>query len=421
MLLNYSVSFKAMDHYIANYNKSQPTLATKVRISMIHTARELLRIYGVVLLRRDRKSPIDLNNLPPLWTNNPQLATLTQGCSRTMQRHLKRLLQAEIITRKVFHGSKRSYELLINPKIIFINGEQLPKTPDLSTVTDKNKNTDNQFFKNNTGTKCPHTDTRNSTRNKNNILMAVNKLQQQLASPQKEITAVTGNIKKMDSLSLHALEKTGNTFTGNTQMKDLQKKSGIQPAQMKEPEREKSFTEAQKRDKLPEKSRSSFSAPYVAALWNLAKEELYKDVHLTKSQCQIALKLLEKWYEPVSKDRLEAVHEIYCARIALVKKYLHADLQNRYVQLPYRYFDPQNPSGFAGTKKWYQSQKQQQKKRSSSRVLFQQIERFKRNERSDTSTSQPRLPLFRSCEQQLKKLKKPELLQHFYQAVLTDA
>ena len=422
MLLNYSVSFKAMDHYIAAHNAAQPTLRTKVRTSMIHTARELIRIYGVVLQRKDRQSPIDLKNLPSLWTNNPQLATLTQGCSRTMQRHLKRLQEAGIITHKIFHGSKRSYELLINPEIIFINREQAPEITDLSTLEDKKKTTDTQFFKNDTGTKCPGTDTRNITRNKINILKAVNKLKQQLQSPQKEITAVTGNTKEKDSLSLKVLETTGNTFAGNTQMKELEKKPDVQDAQVKELRREQTApTVALDAPEGDEQPRHSFFAPYVIALWKLAKAELYHDVHLTTSQCEIALQLLEKWYEPVSVDRLERVHEVYCSRITLVKKYLNADLKNRYVQLPYLYFDPENPSGFAGTKKWYDRQKRQQKGRSSSRILYQQIARFKSNERYDTATAQPRLPLFRACEHQVKKLKNPELLQSFYEAVLTNS
>ena len=201
-------------------------------------------------------------------------------------------------------------------------------------------------------------------------------------------------------------------------MKESKKK---QDAQVKELGREQAdLTVALDAPGGARNSRHSFYAPYLSALWKLAKAELYPQVHLTRSQCEIALKLLEKWYEPIPEDRIEKVHEVYCARIAMVKKYLNADLQNRYVQLPYLYFDPQNASGFAGTKKWYERQSMQQRKRSSSRILFQQIERFKRNERYDTAISQPRLPLFRECERRVKKLQQPELLQTFYKAIVTD-
>ena len=164
-------------------------------------------------------------------------------------------------------------------------------------------------------------------------------------------------------------------------------------------------------------TRHAFLSKYVQELWGLAREKLYKDTWLNKRQCTIAQTLLYRWYEPVSNDKLAYVHQVYVDRIDLVYRYIEKDRLHRFVTLPYLYFDPNNPDGFAGTKSWYEAEKTYKWDLKLQRILRQQIRKFKRNEAKDTAVARPRLEVYRECEQRLGKLKVPKLLNKFYAAV----
>lgn len=155
---------------------------------------------------------------------------------------------------------------------------------------------------------------------------------------------------------------------------------------------------------------------YADKLWQYAFEELYAATPLTDGQIKTAKRLLLKWYEPVSDENLELVHQVYLERINIVRKYLDKD-SLRFVQLPNRFFDPQNPSGFTGTKSWYQKALQQNKKSQEQLALQVAIFKFKNNEKLDTALQQPRLAMFLSCEKTVKALNKPDLLSLFYKSI----
>ena len=402
-IIQYSSAFNALDLYVSKHNSTQQDLSSHIRQAMILTTQEIIKIYSISLLKANSIAAIDLQNLPPLKTNNVQLAKRAKASTRTIQRHLKRLIEANIITKKIWHGSNSGYELFINPNILLIGGAKAVNKPENELQTEKSKTTDNQFFKNSKTTTCPHTDTSNNGYI-NNIIIGVDKLKTKASS-----LPLTNGYESRNA--------TSNTFTGYTGKIDPKKNNDAGEIERKSRATDQTSAEISGVDQ----ARSASLSFYVKSFWKLARNTIYKDHYLTQSQEKMALKLLYLWYEPVSDKQLQNVHEVYVSRLGIVQKYIAKDPTKRYVQLPDKYFDPKNPSGFTGTRIWYQKQKKREYEVRLKLILQAQIRRFLNNEKKETAKQKPRLELFRSCETRISKLGQPELLNTFHASVLNHS
>ena len=201
-IIQYSTAFNALDSFVQAHNSNQKDLSSHIRQAMILTAREIIKIYSLSLLKANSIKAVDFQNLPPLKTNNVQLAKRAKASTRTIQRHLKRLIEANVITKKIWHGSNFGYELFINPNILLIAGVKAVDKPKNDLKTEKSKHTDNQFFKKDRAPTCPHTDTSNNGYI-NNIIIGVNKLKTDASS-----LPLTSGYESRNA--------TGNTLTGYT-------------------------------------------------------------------------------------------------------------------------------------------------------------------------------------------------------------
>ncbi|WP_407264918.1 hypothetical protein R5N98_12685 [Tenacibaculum maritimum] len=402
-IIQYSTAFNSLDNYVLNYNAQSQVLSSHIRQAMILTAREIIKIYSLSLLKANSIKAVDFQNLPPLRTNNVQLAKRARASTRTIQRHLNRLIEANIITKKIWHGSNSGYELFINPNILLIGGLKAVNKPKKESKTEKSKPTDNQFFKNTRTTICPHTDTSNNGYI-NNIIIGVNNLKTDVSS----LPLTSGYASR---------NATSNNFTGYTGKIDPKK--NIDAGEIERIKRVTKQTGAEISE--ISKARSASLSMYVNSLWKLARNTLYKDHYLTQSQVKKAKELLFLWYNPVSDKKLADVHQVYVERIGIVQKYIAKDPEKRFVQLPNKYFDPKNTSGFTGTRNWYYQQKKREFEVQMKLILHAQIRRFLSNEKKETAKQKPRLALFRSCETRLGKLGKPELVSEFHASVLNHS
>ena len=177
IVIHYPTAFKALDRYIDDYNAKTESKTDRLRSSTVMTAKELIRIYGISLLKANGSQEIQANKLPTLQTNNVQLAKLVKCSTRTIQRHIIKLRQSGIITGKIFHGSNSNYEVLINPNILLVKqklsvdkaNQDLQQALILARQNEA-KSSLLTFQK----TNCPHTYSSN-TRNINNIIIGFNK------------------------------------------------------------------------------------------------------------------------------------------------------------------------------------------------------------------------------------------------------
>lgn len=417
IVVNYSTSFYALDQYIKNYNEQAFELSCRVRQGSAATARDIIVIYGRFLAKASSVEDLNLDDLPGLRTNNVQLAKLANASPRTIQRHINRLQQSGIITRKVWHGSNSSYELWLNPDILLARRRKTVEEAELSlklAIERYMENERTEQLSEELSTNCPHTDSGNNSYT-NNILNAVDNPEDDRGR-EKKSGYRTGNAEKRCSLALTGeIDESGNEISGHTGEK-VAKKIKNAGEKMRTRAADPPDGEVTSPDEDP--ARSASLSLYVNLLWSLSKTVLYSDTYLAPRQEEIAKALIRKWYEPVRTNKLAGIHQIYIERITLVRKFIEKDPLRRYVQLPYKYFDPENPNGFAGTKKWWKEHEKRKKEVQAKLILHAQIRRFVRNEMKDPARRRPPLELYRECETRIGKLRDPLLLRQFHAAVL---
>lgn len=431
MLVNYSLTLKQIDRYAAHYNKDQKALGSQLRGPLLHTLKEIMRIYAASLSKAYKRKPFTPETIPSLRTNNIQLATLTKTSGRTIQRHIIKLKAAGIITKKVTHGRKRNYELWITSKILWISRFTTYKEPDFDKVLKKSLSLEKQVVKKPKKTNCPQSDTGYLTRNKINKVIAVDKYRKLWKSEALKDTGFTESIKTIRSLLPQTnFYKTGDVtgdVTGDTQLKDPQKKD----TQLKEPRRDGTTNRLGGSSALgkpgarnPEKllitnpdsdpDRHSFLVSYAQKLWELAQKELYADKRLVKNQHRTALDLIYQYYKAVKTPHLEKAHTQFVKRIKMVSSYVKRDQQNRFIPIPSIYFDLENPDGFRGTKDWFKKAQKNYFNRKLQHFLRKKIQEIKHSEQRDTGEGDSRLGVFTKCSKEVTALGIPKLTTAFH-------
>lgn len=409
IVIHYPTAYKALDLFIDVFNEKLEKSSQKLRTGAVMTAKEIIRIYGVSLLKANGCQQVDKENLPPLQTNNKQLSKLVKCSSRTIQRHILKLQAAGIITNKIFHGSNSNYELLINPQILLVKEKLLvdnAKNQFRQTLEQIGKKAEKSNISPEQTTNCPDTYSRNNSYNINNIIIAVDNSERSSLSltSQNNSGYSTGNL-------------TGNT--GEIVKFPLEKQKKIAEKKIHGTgEIVSRADQSEDRNVPPDPARDNSLIMYVSLLWLMARNLLYKHTDLTENQVTIAKKLIKKLYDPVSDAELSNVHQQYVQRISLVSKYIQKDPEHRFVPLPYIYFDTKNLKGFIGTKEWYKADQKRKLEVERELTLSRLIRKYQNNEKKDNLKRRPALQLFRECENTIGKFKDSSLLQRFHAAVL---
>ena len=117
------VSKFAYDQYQKDYNENKPS---KEQLKAVH-AEIMYEIFGLfgkkikaIREMEDLAPAIDSNNLPHVHTNNVILGDRRKRSEATVYRAIKRLIDAQVITKKINHGRIRDYELVINPELLAV-------------------------------------------------------------------------------------------------------------------------------------------------------------------------------------------------------------------------------------------------------------------------------------------------------------
>ena len=425
-IIHFSTVFKRLDHFVKTHNSNSPTLSTHLRQPMVATAKEIIKIYSLSLLKAQKIAPLDLDNLPPLETNSVQLATMTNVSPRTIRRHIRRLLDANVLTEKVFRGRKANYELRFNSEILLISGVKAVESNKNTAVKQKNKSTDNQTYKNYIRTRCPQPNPSNNGYI-NNVIIGVDKKlnRSSLSLTTQNLTGNDSGNKFSRYVEEEGGKKINEPLTQGTPGAKFSSRNTTQKHSFfddVEEEEKSGGAKEQAKDTDSRLAASRFDSfkPYVDSLWKLAKETIYKDTYLTEHQQTRAKELLLDWYAPVREPDLPKVHSVYVKRMELVQKYLAKDPENRYVQLPDRYFDVNNKHGFTGTKSWYKTHIRAKRKTRLKLIMHAQIRRFINNENKETSKQLSPLQLFKECEKRVGSLNAPELLNQFYVSIVNN-
>lgn len=122
--IDFKKSFTAIDRFFNEFNEGK-TMQDKTRLKANSkaTAYAIIRLYGNYLYSKkmlfvDGKAGAKLDEIPPLSTNNVRIAEHINATDRTVRNHIKKLIDAGLITKKVNHGRVNNFELWINPEIL---------------------------------------------------------------------------------------------------------------------------------------------------------------------------------------------------------------------------------------------------------------------------------------------------------------
>lgn len=421
IVIHYPTAFRALDLFVRCYNDTPSNGGAPLRTGPVAAAREIIRLYGVSLLKTTSMTDIDPNHLPSLQTNNQQLAKQLCCSTRTIQRYIRKLQDVQLITAKNFRGSNANYELWFNPRVLLVK-EKLDAEKCrqdyyrlFSGLVEKEKQT---LAVAEQTTKCPHTYSGNTGNILNNLIITVQKPEKRLISPETSANAGiplvekpgnrSGNTEEIAKAEVKAfLKKNKKDCAGNFCGQNVEKTEEIAS---------RADTSIH-RDGVIDPARDNSLTLYTRLFWMMAKNLLYKDITLTDHVLSLTRVRIRALYEPVKDQHLDYVHQHYIARLSLVAKFIARDPSKRFVMLPHLYFDTSNANGFVGTKKWYREHLARQQSNAKERKCGDAIRKYLRNEKKHTSEQRDRLKVYRECENTVGKLNDPILLQRFYAAV----
>ena len=374
-VIDYSGSFKALMDLIEQYNSLYVSTGKKIKSGMIRTAEILIKIYGVVLLKNNTKHQLAGESVP-LMTSNAQLAKMQNCSKRTIQRHLERLELARVLVKKQSRGREMGIELWINKTLLMEKIEKVQRAEKKleageSGETREKSRVFQDLKQEMNATKCRHSD--------------------------KEEIITNKRIGVVEMLESRKNVAQGAGYTGKTHWGSL--------------------------EVMVEKSAEGSGSPggfrdfFVDMLWDLSKKLLYGKTFLTESQHLKARQLIEHLYAPVKKENLQKVHENYCKRIGLVKKYVDKNPRMRFVPLPYIFFDTNNSFGFCGTKKWLEQVIARKRAVRKEVVLLREVTCYCENEKRKDHMKIPSLMMYRDCEKRIISYEDDGLTKRFYEAI----
>ena len=391
-IIDYSISFQQIDDFFDKYNqgKSQGD-PSRLKQSCKSVAKEVIRLYGkqlykdnMMLIKGEVYTEL-YDNIPPLLTNNKTIARKIEVSDRCVRTQIAKLRSEKVglFIGKVNHGSKKNFEIWINPKILMVTSKTLQEVVDL-----KKKNTD--YKKNKRKNFPPKSDSSNikTSFNNNNNNTSVEK--------NKELPG-------------------GNDFLDSgteSQQKLLATSKSEYPMEVKKEIKEKKLLGAaekiEKTTSLDEKKKK-----HVEYFWKLAKSLLYSDIKLLEHEIVVAKTHIKKYYEDAkNEETLERWHNNFSKMLVMAANYYQKhpgfDKYN-----PSYYFDLKNDkTGFIVTKRWLIKQHQDKiilKKRSILNSVIKKINKSPNN-----------VTVYKDCEKIILKFKDKKLTDLFYQKSLEN-
>lgn len=423
---------------IAQYNDGKPS-GVRVKQSQRDCLEKLIFYYSKKF-EKDQVygDPIKPGEpLPPLLTNNVQLADALECHENSVINHRKRLKQAGLIQKEVFRGTNGSYEVYLDPSILHI---QLQGEPDNSIGLFLDANGEkigpaNIRMSQNLG----HTVT--STYQVTNKLIELSgaDFQQsddnQSFEPQKSVGNDVSKCGKPQINVENPRTDSGPVTTRGTLRvtKTGNETDKIQSAVLTgTPSSCAKFPRSKKSPPYPSKKAPGHISEVLAGLpdanadkirfhvkfiWAFAKTHLYCNDWISDSQKQKAYAFLAEYFIDASPNRYAAGANQIIERMMLVKRWLDnaPEGENRWIALPADYFNPRNEkNGFRRTKDWFKEHQAKKARFYEEGLLTKSINKYLKA--CEPGSSIGRSETYRKVTQTLGK-RDPALLDRFNQAI----
>jgi len=319
---------------------------------------------------------IDPSEPPPLPANNVMLSNILHNSEDSVYRHLKRLLKAGVIVKKVNHGMNRNYELFINPVLLDFREFQ--------------QRFDIQYDYKEENASCGLSQNKQETFK--NIIMPVKNVIN---------ASVDGTIETY--------------FTGNTeQSSEKNESAGIIS--------EGSRAQAEYSEKIRALDRKirEMKKSYAAWLLSMAMTLLWKGRSIFQGEYDNAMQYIENNYFEHCNTYADFDRAIanYGWRIkAAARNVERKGYARNWFVFPSHYFDLNNKNGFAGTLKWWLDRKEYDKLKETKKKRKRDVDKLAEQIRIYIKT--PDLPTYMKCQTYVKA-NIPHLYTQFTASVLNS-
>lgn len=287
---------------------------------------------------------------PLLYTNNHELSIDLLCSKSTVQRAIKRLIDARVITFKVFRGTKANYILYLNPDLIQVTCQQQLRVEYNRRVEERIKEQKEKL-------KLSYTDLKNYKRSKCPV----------------SSTICTDTIKnlEMDGEDVN-LQKCKSDFSIGERKRSRVKPNGSEGKRVH-----------QRRAKLPQFKNKMDEFLWIKSieLLNYSIEKLYKPsgIEIFPAAYQNALEMIHKaWFTKISSpSQADQRMRQYRWRIDFQSRQLRKE--NSFILPPSEYFSLKRISGgFRGTKDFYQQWRKTTKKDDKQKAKINEFDRIVR-------------------------------------------
>lgn len=480
--LKWAKSKKLLEAQIEAYNQDKP-LGEQLRSAHRKLMEYMLYLYSLTLKKHQAYGPgLEPGaSLPPLRTNNEQLAG-EMGCStRTIINLRDRLAAAGLITADKWRGTNSSYELAMSFNIIQLERRGDPTNlvrqfaPPLSASpavalakagqSDEALSKADQPSPQDAGATPPPPQKNQAPTPPENSRMAKtlrHTVSREHIQDTNELIELSGvdfqktsdfqadtNFSNVESCGKRpkSVENTSenpqlvndpvtqDTFTGYTTGRTP---AGTRPPSSAAPPRDRRSlgeggpkppagapappeTLVEVVEGLPDEQIRAIGR-HVDAIWNAAAAELYADKWICDQERARARARIAEYFIYARPDRYTAGAAEILERIMLVSKWIQrgqAQEQNRWVPLPSIYFDYRNErNGFTRTKAWYKEHLQAKREIKDNEILTKAIKEYLRSQ-EDGAPIGP-AETYRRIAQRLGKRSK-QLLNRFHESINPQA
>ena len=323
--VKFAICKEAFDNFAQIYNSGKD-LNLQLRSHHHELFYKIVRFYNSqlskdkVLFKGGTFIDFRSDTTPVLRTNNLMLSKELKRNKATIYRQLLRLIESGVIIKKIHHGTKNNFELLINPEILLIFDLEAPKYVPFSKFTTSLKQTDNQ--------------------------------RKELILNNQSIANCNHNQNRLETLNNKIIKLKGIPNTRDVLNETTEKVAGSTEASKQIINTEKGYSA---RLLTTNEQFSSLKSKYSKLLLHVALESIWKDSTIFDLEKEKALQYISSNYFEncqTANSLLKQFSE-FKWRIEAAGRYLKRKEDFEMHIFPVRYFDLNNPKGFRGTKKWY--------------------------------------------------------------------
>ena len=156
---------------------------------------------------------------------------------------------------------------------------------------------------------------------------------------------------------------------------------------------------------------------YTAHAWRFTKSILYSKEQFTPEQTRLSQLYIRDYFSLIkdknfTKPIVDRLFEDFCQRILLAKKYVDKSPE-RFIPVPWCWFDKNFANGFCGTLNWLKKVKQ---KRSTLKNYHSNLSELSKNYRE--YMRDPSISTYKKIEKELLKKNDEPLLKLYYSCVV---